>query len=61
MKNSLEEITPLKNYRIFSPPKFDIRLREGENTDVPTIFLRTLLTEGVISDNQNKQKKRGKN
>lgn len=42
------EITPLKNWRIFSPPDYDIHLVKDKTVPVPALFIPGLKTEGVI-------------
>jgi hypothetical protein len=43
-------ITPLKDWRIFFPPKYDFYLIEGKPVSIPLIFKQTLITENVIKE-----------
>jgi ribosomal protein S25 len=46
-----KEINPLKDFRIYHPPLYDIKIVKGEKVSVPEKFLKNLETEGVIQPN----------
>lgn len=48
VKVAEKEITPKRDFHIFQPPDFDIRLKEGEPATVPVRFMDNLRTEKVI-------------
>jgi hypothetical protein len=39
---------PLKDFRIFQPPNYDIIIKKGEPVSVPEIFKQNLITEKII-------------
>lgn len=44
------EIIPLKDFHIYFPPKFDIKLIKGEPVSVPLMFKQNLITENIIKE-----------
>lgn len=42
------EVVPLKDFHIFQPPKYDIKLFEGKKIKVPKKFKENLVSENVI-------------
>lgn len=44
----VKSIVPKKDWRIFSPPDFDIQLEKGVPASVPAVFIAGLKTENVI-------------
>ena len=49
------KITPLKDFDIVQPP-FELRLKKGVEVDLPSQYIRNMITEGVILENQPNEK-----
>lgn len=48
-KQTVPALVALKDFHIFQPPKFDLKIKKGDDlANVPKIYHQNLKTEGVI-------------